>query len=475
MAQSQQEISAMSKGSLNCIRMVTYFLASGLLVNSAIALAQQPAKKQPGAKPAATAPARFRLSEQTPYLGQIVNVAADGALTVERFAGGPGGPPAELTEGYYLGLAMPELKMPFEKATLVRAQVAEVGPEGAASVRLAKGAAGLVKPGQVLILVRPLGVTTAQLKAVPDAAPLVMGQGNAEEQAQSAAMFRSMNNLRQIGIAMHNFLDTYKAFPPAVVIGPDGRPWHSWRVLILPYLEQQALYQQYRFDEPWDGPNNSQLLDKMPAVYADPVYGPPQGDFTNYAAVVGPGMAFRPEGVKFDGQLPALFQAIGKRQGSTSISDFVDGTSNSLLVGSVSPEAKIPWTKPADIEVGEKFVGIGRPGGFAAPFEGPEGAAGMFLFADGAVRAIGANIQADLLRKLLTIGGNEVIDQDQIPTLTPPGGEAGQVTPVIEIVRGSKGPQAIWKMEPIPVQDELPPPQLRAPAPAPAPAPPPSP
>ena len=142
-----------------------------------------------------------------------------------------------------------------------------------------------------------------------------MGEGNEEEQAQAEAMLGSITNLKQIYLGMHNFLDIYQAFPPAVVIGPDGRPWHSWRVLILPFLEEQALYEQYRFDEPWDGPNNSKLLDKMPEVYADPVYGPPQGQFTSYAAIVGEGMAFRPEGVTFDGNLKSLSRPIINHQG----------------------------------------------------------------------------------------------------------------------------------------------------------------
>jgi hypothetical protein len=87
---------------------------------------------------------------------------------------------------------------------------------------------------------------------------------------------------------MHNFHDTHKQFPPAAIFGPDGKPWHSWRVLLLPYLEQIALYDQYRFDEPWDGPNNKKLLAAMPPVYRDPLYGEDQGHFPHYAVVTGP-------------------------------------------------------------------------------------------------------------------------------------------------------------------------------------------
>ena len=61
-----------------------------------------------------------------------------------------------------------------------------------------------------------------------------------------------MNNLKQIGLAFHNYADAYRSFPPAVIYGPDGKPWHSWRVLLLPFLEQQPLYEQYDFSQPWD-------------------------------------------------------------------------------------------------------------------------------------------------------------------------------------------------------------------------------
>src|SRR5262245_42706847 len=70
--------------------------------------------------------------------------------------------------------------------------------------------------------------------------------------------------LKQFGLALQNYHDTYGSFPPAFVLGPDGRPWHSWRVLILPFMECDPLYREYRFNEPWDGPNNRKLLAKMP-------------------------------------------------------------------------------------------------------------------------------------------------------------------------------------------------------------------
>jgi len=73
---------------------------------------------------------------------------------------------------------------------------------------------------------------------------------------EAARRAQCSNNLKQIALAFHNYHDTYRTFPPAYIPDEDGNPKHSWRVLILPFLEQRALYEQYNFDEPWDSPNN---------------------------------------------------------------------------------------------------------------------------------------------------------------------------------------------------------------------------
>jgi len=102
---------------------------------------------------------------------------------------------------------------------------------------------------------------------------------------------------------------------PAVVYGPDGQPLHSWRVLLLPYVEQEELYHEFRLDEPWNSENNIRLLERMPAVYAAPGYKksrlPPH--HTVCHVFIGPGTAFEgPRGLPW--------------------SDFPDGQSNTLLI-----------------------------------------------------------------------------------------------------------------------------------------------
>jgi hypothetical protein len=115
------------------------------------------------------------------------------------------------------------------------------------------------------------------------------------------------------------------------VYGPDGTPLYSWRVLILPYIEEQALFADFRLNEPWDSPHNIALLDWMPIIYAAPGRKksliPP--NHTICHVFLGKGAAFEGnDGLKLD-------------------RDFPDGSSNTLLF--VEAENSVPWTKPEEI------------------------------------------------------------------------------------------------------------------------------
>jgi hypothetical protein len=78
------------------------------------------------------------------------------------------------------------------------------------------------------------------------------------------------NNIKQILWALHSYHEKHGHFPPAYVADKDGRPMHSWRVLILPYLDHDDVYKKYRMDEPWDGPNNRKLWDIRMGEYECP-------------------------------------------------------------------------------------------------------------------------------------------------------------------------------------------------------------
>lgn len=139
---------------------------------------------------------------------------------------------------------------------------------------------------------------------------------------------RCSKHMKLFGLAFHSYYTEHGTLPPAYLTDEDGKPMHSWRVLILPFMEQQELYDQYNFDEPWNGPNNRLLWSKMPKFYSCP-----EAEFdaplTSYQVAVGPGTAFDPEqSITFD--------------------DMLDGTSNTVLVFDAAADPVI-WTEPRDI------------------------------------------------------------------------------------------------------------------------------
>jgi hypothetical protein len=145
-----------------------------------------------------------------------------------------------------------------------------------------------------------------------------------------------MNNFKQVCLALHNHESARQAFPAAASYDAEGRPLLSWRVHILPYMEQMKLYNQFRLDEPWDSEHNRKLIDQMPELYTDP-------NPTVRAAIGDRGrttvVAPRAEGTVFGG-----------RDGIKH-SDIKDGGSNTILAVEVVPERAVVWTKPDDWEV----------------------------------------------------------------------------------------------------------------------------
>ena len=98
-----------------------------------------------------------------------------------------------------------------------------------------------------------------------------------------------MNNMNQISLAMFKYEQIHRSFPPAA-IEKDGKPLLSWRVAILPYLEEDALYKQFHLDEPWDSPHNLEVAKKMPAVFQSP--DSPKDGKTRVMLFTGKGAAF---------------------------------------------------------------------------------------------------------------------------------------------------------------------------------------
>jgi len=203
---------------------------------------------------------------------------------------------------------------------------------------------------------------------------------------EAARRMECNNNLKQIALAFHCYHDVYKTFPPAYIPDKDGRPMHSWRVLILPFMEQQALQQQYDFNEPWDSPRNQLVTSTVVPAYKCPS-APGQPTETNYMAVTGPGTLF--EGAE-----------------GCSIAKIADGTSNTILVVEVAGTG-VNWAEPRDLDAVT----------FSPPFSPPRpDAAGSYhpgglnvVMADGATRFLSNSTDPATARGLITRAGDERI------------------------------------------------------------------
>lgn len=151
---------------------------------------------------------------------------------------------------------------------------------------------------------------------------------------QAARRITSSNNLKQIGLALHYYHETYGQFPPAYTVDKHGKPQHSWRVLLLPFLEQGWLYEEFNLDEPWSSDANKKLISSMPHVYNSPFfYDKRSGGKTPYLAVVD----------ELDGRTILLPKK------SRAMQEIPDGTSNTAVVVD-DPGHMTIWTKPDAVD-----------------------------------------------------------------------------------------------------------------------------
>jgi hypothetical protein len=208
------------------------------------------------------------------------------------------------------------------------------------------------------------------------------------------------NNLKQIALALLGYHDTYGRFPPAYVADANGKPMHSWRVLILPYLERTPLYDAYDFDEPWDGPNNSKLATSIPREYQCPS-ADRNGPTTNYVAVIGPGTAW--PGDK-----------------TTAIDEFRDGTSNTILIVE-TPRSDIHWMEPRDLSLDDalstdpqSWQKSTRHGGTSGYFVVRQWSGRYVAMADGAVVYLNDPLPANLQDLFTIADGVEIGEIDPL-------------------------------------------------------------
>jgi prepilin-type processing-associated H-X9-DG protein len=202
---------------------------------------------------------------------------------------------------------------------------------------------------------------------------------------------KSRNNLKQIVLALHNYHDAYKRFPAWATCDAKDKPLLSWRVAILPFIEQGPLYQQFKLDEPWDSPHNIKLLAQMPKVYAVPGVKTKEPGMTYYQGFVGTGAGWEPA------RPGGNYNKFGIR-----IVEITDGTSNTIAV--IEAGEPVPWTKPVDLP-----FEMGKPlPKFAGPFKTKANAA----FFDGSVRTIPAKLEPMIMSALVTRAGGEVVPFD---------------------------------------------------------------
>ena len=340
--------------------------------------------------------------------------------------------------------------------SLVRVNVAEILEGNVAVATFGPGALPVVHEGPA-VLGRPFEglfgeratdtVTTKAIRGLPDllvakAPPTDNGLGNFNPIAKARAAARraaSSNNLKVLALAFLSYESAYATFPPAAVIGPDGKPWHSWRVLLLPFLggaEEDALYKKYDFSQPWDSPKNLAVAAKMPQVFRDPAREGPPDNFTDYAAITGEDAIFQPDVVtmKSADDYPACVSAAK----NIRFASVTDGTSNTILFATVDPARKTPWTKPEDIVLDDAFPGIGKPAGIGAIHPLEDAHVGLVAFADGSVQTLPDAIDADALRPFLTRAGGELVDRSDLDG--PGAGPADpDRPPLLKVIAGNDG------------------------------------
>jgi len=199
---------------------------------------------------------------------------------------------------------------------------------------------------------------------------------------EAASKMKTQNNFKQVGLALHNYESANATFPPAALKTKDGSPGLSWRVAILPYLEADSLYKQFKLDEGWQHPDNMRLAAQMPNVFAEP--SEPKGDKTHMRVFVGP---------------RTIFDPAKPMRGLFSIQD---GSSNTLMV--VETSNPVLWIQPDELPFGpsQPLPSLGLPNrdGFTA------------LYADGSVRWIRKSVSAEKLKLLIDTEDGQIVDID---------------------------------------------------------------
>ncbi|HEX5269211.1 MAG TPA: DUF1559 domain-containing protein, partial [Gemmataceae bacterium] len=208
---------------------------------------------------------------------------------------------------------------------------------------------------------------------------------------EAASRIQTTNSLKQMSLAMTTFADHHDGgMIPYALCDKGGKPLLSWRVALLPYIEQEDLYRQFKLDERWDGPHNSRLIARMPKTYAHPKDPEATAEgLTHFRVFTGPHTPFPDPFPPFPpGRSPCLFPR-----------GIPDGTANTILI--VVAADAVPWTKPDELryDPNEPLPKLVRHTFFV----------GM---ADGSARVLRPDISEQTLRGAITPAGGEILGSD---------------------------------------------------------------
>jgi len=186
-------------------------------------------------------------------------------------------------------------------------------------------------------------------------------------------------------LAVANYHDVNGAYPPGVIYDSDGRPAHSWRVLLLPFLDirGQELHKRYSFDEPWDGPNNSKLAMEMPEFFAFAgTHKPGESTSTNFVAITGPETVW----------------PLDAAMGYTKVGD---AHSRTIQFAEYNGPP-IHWMSPVDLQFNTMSFSPGDPKGIDSQYLNP-----AVAMVDGSVVRLSDDVTPEELRAMCTANGND--------------------------------------------------------------------
>jgi hypothetical protein len=205
-------------------------------------------------------------------------------------------------------------------------------------------------------------------------------------------------------VAVATYHDQHGRYPPAFHVEGPGRPAHSWRVALLPYLEGRELYGQYDRSQSWDAAANQALLSRMPAHYAFHGDYYPGLTVTNYLAVVGA-------------------ETVWPGQTSLCAKDVTDGLSTTILVVE-NRGAEVQWLEPRDLSFAGMSFALNSPDGVSSKYLDP-----AVAMLDGSIRRLEKDLSAQTLRALLTANGGERLQEDPTGWIVLPDGRQREIAP----------------------------------------------